>query len=157
MAIQVPPVSQDTPARYHHRKEEGGNKEEVHHQGGEELVVGHGAGGQVQMADSRQGRQQQRHREGEEQRQIAGVAHHLGQPFGGGVFLDAQFPEGVHHFAGFGPPRAIDGAIAALMAQPDIRVLHHLFSPHWAWSIPLRGKGLLSGVGLQTTEQVSHW
>ena len=106
--------------------------------------------GDVPVARDLQGQEQEQHREGDEQRQEPGVSHRLGQHRRRGVFLDAHLPEGAQDLTGLGAPGAVGGAVAALMAQPDIRVLEHF------GQTPLGLEHLLPGEGFFVRGEVAH-
>ena len=70
----------------------------------------------------------------------------------GGVayFSMAHLPQDAQDLAGIGAPGAVDRAVAALMAQPDIRVFEHLFQA------PLGLEHLLPGEGFLVRGEVTH-
>ena len=84
-----------------------------------------------------------------------GVSTALASTGGVAYFSMVICPEDAQDLTGLGAQGAVHGAVAALVAQPDIRVLEHL-QPPLDLSISFRGKGCWSGVRLHTTEQVSH-
>ena len=98
-------------------------------------------------------------RHGKKEDKRTGIADHFSQKAWYGIVFNRQFSDCIKDFARFCTSRTVRSAVAALMAEPDIRIADEAcpLSPTGHGSSLFLGNGLSSGVKLHTTEQVAHW